>query len=862
MSSYWVRSIRAGQLFVLCASQIWAQNAPTYVTVDAGAGRRPISPNIYGFAYASTSDLAATNFTLNRLGGNSRSTYNWQTNTTNYGNDWYFESVLDPPQAPGYDGDTFIAQTRAGNANAQPLLTIPMLNYIAQPGTGGATLWSYSVARYGAQTGWDPAHPDAGNGISAATGKLITGNNPLDASTPNSASIQQGWVQHLIGTWGAAATGGVKYYIMDNEPSGWNSTHSDTHPAAETYQEILNDYLTYASAVRSLDPNAIIVGPEEWSWWAMFASGYDQQNGINAAGSDYNTHNQTFYYPWLLQQLFAYQQNTGKQLLNVLSVHYYPLELANRDDDSLPGQLTRNQSTRALWDPTYVDPSWLNQLGVNNGIVNLIPTLKGWVNQYYPGLQTAVTEYNWGDEANLNGATTQADVLGIFGSQGLDMATRWTVPLKPSPTYLALEIYRNYDGKLSTFGDTSVSAQVADPDYLSSFAAVRSGDGALTVMVINKQQGATPVTISLANFGTTGTAQAWQISSATQATITSLGSFAIAGNAIAAVLPSQSITLFVIPAGSITAPPTAPTGVAATFGSGTVTLTWYNGSGSTNSTVKRGTTSGGPYTTLGSIATSAPSTYTDTSLKNGTTYYYVVSGTNAAGTGPNSAELSVTPVAPPTFSSSGSGSPNPGTQGSSISIQATITCTSNPAIGTAQLVVLDPNGKTVASQKYAGQSFLLSKPLNYSISLTPAIAGTYTVQVGVFSATGQQWYGNAAAATITVNSSIGFTSSLSAPATVTRGGTAAMTMTLTGAGSGVFSNANIGIAIFNSSGTAVATEFWGLQTFAPGQTRPYSYSWTPAATLPPGVYSIYVGVFDSGWTHTYYWNADATITVK
>ena len=56
-----------------------------------------------------------------------------------------------------------------------------------------------------------------------------------------------------------------------------------------------------------------------------------------------------------------------------------------------------------------------------------------------------------------------------------------------------MEIYRNYDGNLSTFGDTSVSAAVANPDYLSSFAAVRSSDGALTVMVINKQQGSTPV---------------------------------------------------------------------------------------------------------------------------------------------------------------------------------------------------------------------------------------------------------------------------------------------------------------------------------------------------------------------------------
>jgi O-glycosyl hydrolase len=173
-------------------------------------------------------------------------------------------------------------------------------------------------------------------------------------------------------------------------------------------------------------------------------------------------------------------------------------------------------------------------------------------------------------------------VLGIFGREGLDLATRWTVPVNPSPTYLAMEIYRNYDGKLSTFGDTSVSAAVANPDHLSSFAGVRSSDGALTVMAINKQQGSTPVTISLANFGTTGTAQAYQIASASQASITQLGSIQIANNAIAATLPSQSITLFVVPAGSITSAPTAPAGLAATVGSGTVTLTWTAGGGATS----------------------------------------------------------------------------------------------------------------------------------------------------------------------------------------------------------------------------------------------------------------------------------------
>ena len=53
--------------------------------------------------------------------------------------------------------------------------------------------------------------------------------------------------------------------------------------------------------------------------------------------------------------------------------------------------------------------------------VRLIPRVKEWVDQYYPGTKIGITEYNWGAEAHINGATSQADVLGIFGREGLDI---------------------------------------------------------------------------------------------------------------------------------------------------------------------------------------------------------------------------------------------------------------------------------------------------------------------------------------------------------------------------------------------------------------------------------------------------------
>src|SRR5665213_2559288 len=88
--------------------------------------------------------------------------------------------------------------------------------------------------------------------------------------------------------------------------------------------------------------------------------------------------------------------------------------------------------------------------------------------------------------------------------------------------------------------------------------------------------------------------------------------------------------------------PAAPSGLSATAGSATVTLQWTASSDATSYNVKRATTNGGPYT---QIAAPTSATYADTSVTNGTSYYYVVSALDSVGEGANSAQVSATPVA-------------------------------------------------------------------------------------------------------------------------------------------------------------------------------------------------------------------------
>lgn len=537
------RTFTCFALGLLTGTSVLAQNSQVNIQVDAAADRKAISPYIYGLAFTSTSVLLDLNYPLQRWGGNYTSRYNWQQDADNRAADWYFQSVPEGAGAPAGVVDQFISATKA--ANAEPMITLPLLDWVAKLGPSRSKLASFSQAKYGEQTDADWAwFPDAGNGILVSTGQRITGNDPNDANTPNSTALQSAFVQHLLTQWGNAASGGLRYYVMDNEHSIWFETHRDVAPIGATMEQVRQKMIDYGTVIRQADPGAKIVGPEEWGWLGMIYSGFDQQYAAAHGWSsfpDRAAHGNMDYLPWLLGQLRQHEQNTGLKLLDIFTVHYYPQggEYGNNTTTSM--QLRRNRSTRSLWDPVYVDETWVNTN------VMLIPRIKQWISTHYPGLQTGITEYNWGAEGHINGATAQADVLGIFGREGLDYAARWTTPASNTPTYKALKMYRNYDGSKSTFGETSVRAQVPNPDELSAFAALRAGDGALTLMVINKVlSGNTPIQISLANFLAAGTAQVWQLTSAN--TINRLADLTLSGDNLSATVPPQSITLFVIAA--------------------------------------------------------------------------------------------------------------------------------------------------------------------------------------------------------------------------------------------------------------------------------------------------------------------------
>lgn len=101
--------------------------------------------------------------------------------------------------------------------------------------------------------------------------------------------------------------------------------------------------------------------------------------------------------------------------------------------------------------------------------------------------------------------------------------------------------------------------------------------------------------------------------------------------------------------------PTEPLYLGASGTPAAVTLSWTSSSGATGYNVKRSLTAGGPYATIASGVTAT--TYTDSAVTRGTSYYYVVSAQNSDGESYNSSEASTSAGLPAPWSNQDIGSP-------------------------------------------------------------------------------------------------------------------------------------------------------------------------------------------------------------
>jgi MYXO-CTERM domain-containing protein len=501
------------------------------VAVDPAANAHPISPLIYGANFPTSPQIEAGHLTLGRWGGNAVTRYNYEIDTGNTGADYYFENIpgcfhsehnycspppADPRETSG--ANAFFADMNARGMVA--LFTVPTIGWVARsPAKYGHPL--DCGCRQAGQDDHDPYDSACGNG--KKNGQNIDCGPATSTSMPVDPAWVKRWVRYLVDRFGPS--NGQRIYALDNEPALWSSTHRDIRKTRLGYDELWQRMRDYAVAILEADPTAKIAGPAEWGWTNYFCSDADAEDvskGCCAASPDRAAHGGVELTAWLLDQAKDHEQKTGQRILHYLDLHYYPQGGQN------PARI------RSLWDRTYKDPSWIDDT------IALLPRMHDWVDQHYPGTQLAVSEFDFGDHATDSGAIAYAELLGIYGREGLDLAAAWNAPGVNEAAFSAYRLYRNFDGSGGQFESVSVKTTVNGPG-VEAYAAV--SETRMTVALVNENGSPTAATVTVGSFNPGTTALVFR---GNGSAVEKQAEVEIASGQATITLPGKSITMVVI----------------------------------------------------------------------------------------------------------------------------------------------------------------------------------------------------------------------------------------------------------------------------------------------------------------------------
>ncbi len=510
---------------------IYPQEVNFNITVNDSL--KPISTYIYG-----TNQLlnGGENWASRRLGGNRLTGYNWENNASNAGSDynqqsdnyltWIAGIPSDSENVPGIVTTNFHNQSL--QLGTYSLVTLQMAGYVAKDKNGPV-----SEAETAPSPRWATVKFEKDSSYS------------LIPNTSDTVVYEDEYVNFLVNKYGMANTAnGIKGYALDNEPALWPSTHPRIHPLQTTCREIIQKSIALSKAVKDIDSSAEIFGPALYGF-----SAYQTFQGA----PDWNTVRSGKSYSWFidyyLDKMKEAEDSTGKRLLDVLDVHWYPEAIGDNritdsDANTIADQLARVQAPRTLWDKKYIENSWIGTYGKAH--LPLIPNLMNSINKYYPGTKLAFTEFSYGGENDISGAIAMDDVLGIFGKYGVYFGTFWEINSSSNYVSAAYKMYRNYDSNNSTVGDNYLPSQTSDSVNCSIYGSTNNGDE-IHLIVINKNFDKDIV----GNFSVTSPKQilsgkVWKLDS-TSINISQIDSITnITGNTFSYTIPKKSICHFVL----------------------------------------------------------------------------------------------------------------------------------------------------------------------------------------------------------------------------------------------------------------------------------------------------------------------------
>ncbi len=435
-------------------------------TIDAGHEVKPISRWIYGANRTLAGAYADLTFT--RVGGNRLTAYNWVNNASNAGSDWYFQND-DSMGGGDVPGGAVVPSLETAHAHhAGIILTIPIAGYVAA-----------DVARDGDVRRSRPNYLRTRFRVEMPRkGKPFT----LSPDARDPVVYQDefaNWVRTKF-PWGHTDPDSPIFFALDNEPDCWNGVHAEVHPKPVTYQEIIQRTTDYAAAIKDAYPEALIFAPVNYGWSGM----QTLQGASDGLGRNFHE--------VYLAAMKEAEAKSGRRLLDVLDFHWYPEVRADgvRICEPVAGSsalvAARLQAPRSLWDPSYVEQSWITD-SLGRKPICLIPSLRQKIATFYPGTKVAITEYNYGAGGHISGAIAEADVLGIFGREGVFAAAVWPMADQEPFIAAAFSMYRNFDSHGAKFGDTSVFAATDDVDATSVYASIDSTDpNVMVIVALNK----------------------------------------------------------------------------------------------------------------------------------------------------------------------------------------------------------------------------------------------------------------------------------------------------------------------------------------------------------------------------------------
>lgn len=509
------------------------QKVPT-VVVTPSEEHKPISPYIYGVnSGVNLRGVAAKSF---RLGGNRLTAYNWENNMSNAGSDWHNSSDLYLVQSaeaqfkdvPG--GAALNAVYEAGQGHVPyTLITLQMAGYVSSDKNGSAGEEDAAPSEY-----WNKV-------VNRKDGELS-----LEPDKEDGVVYMDEYLNYLISKLGKSdSETGIKAYALDNEPSLWRHTHSLVHGEALTCEELIQKSVDLASVVKEADEGAEVFGP------SLF--GYSAFDSL-AGAPDWQQLKKDNGYRWFidcyLDGMHKAEVENGTRLLDVLDIHFYTEakgacgERSCRHYDNDECIKARLDSVRSLYDGDYREDSWITDTGAE--FFPLLPNLEQSIDKYYPGTKIAFTEYDFGGGDHISGAVAQADMLGIFAEHGVYFASIWSFD-KNMYQLGAINMFTNYDGSGSGFGDTLVKSEYDSGD-ISVYSSIDGEDeGKVKIIITNRSiHDETPVEIVLSSDKKYSDAEVYSLYGDSPVIRRLDGVEDISENGFSYTLPALSVTEFVV----------------------------------------------------------------------------------------------------------------------------------------------------------------------------------------------------------------------------------------------------------------------------------------------------------------------------